>query len=97
MTAGAIRGGARTRRLSRAFRRAERPVSDRQRRFPGIESMLVDYAPRRRDVAEITLESLTKVYPDGTRAVTDSTSRSPTASSSCSSARRAAARRPRCG
>ena len=32
--------------------------------------MLVD-CPEEEDVAEITLERLTKVYPDGTEAVTD--------------------------
>ena len=48
-------------------------------------------------MAEITLESLTKVYPDGTQAVTDLQLESRAASSSCSSGRRAAGRRPRCG
>ena len=39
-------------------------------RFHGNPPILLDWAPET-DVAEITLESLTKVYPDGTRAVTD--------------------------
>ena len=39
-------------------------------RFHGNPPILLDWGPET-DVAEITLESLTKVYPDGTRAVTD--------------------------
>jgi hypothetical protein len=48
-------------------------------------------------VAEITLESLTKVYPTARKAVTDLDLEVATASSSSSSARPAAARRRRCG
>ena len=48
-------------------------------------------------MAEITLESLSKVYPDGTQAVTDLQLDVGAASLSCSSGRRAAGRRPHCG
>ena len=47
-------------------------------------------------VAEIVLDDVWKVYPDGTEAVRALTSTSPTRSSWCSSARPAAARPPRC-
>src|SRR5215211_5529327 len=69
MTAGAMRSGARTRRSSSARR---------QRRVPGLQAGAASASigpcdassSRRRGVAEITLEKLTKVYPDGTEAVT---------------------------
>ena len=48
-------------------------------------------------MAEVTFEGVSKIYPDGTRPSTTSTSTSATGSSWCSSARPAAARRRRCG
>src|SRR6187431_1635867 len=71
MTAGAMRSGARTRRLSNACRMR-----------PGAGLARTAFASIRRAdasrlaagvfrMAEITLEQLTKVYPDGTKAVTE--------------------------
>ena len=49
-------------------------------------------------MASVTFDSVSKRYPNGHVGVRDmSTSRSPTASCWCSSARRAAASPPRCG
>ena len=63
--------GARTRRLSRACRqRLPAGFQPRSLRLHGTRPMLVDCDPETH-VAEITLESLTKVYPDGTEAVSD--------------------------
>src|ERR687897_2462394 len=66
-TAGAISAVARNRRLSRRFRR--------RRRVPLAATVVTaggsyDRFGLRRNVAQIALEQLTKVYPDGTKAVT---------------------------
>ena len=72
MTAGAMSSGARTRRLSRACR--QRLPAGFHRAACASMGTARDASRLRAaetDVAEITLESLTKVYPDGTQAVTD--------------------------
>src|SRR5687767_5621765 len=69
-TAGAMRSGARTRRLSRACRM--RPGAGLARTaFASIRVADPSRFAAEVHVAEIALERLTKVYPDGTKAVID--------------------------
>src|SRR5918994_516120 len=69
-TAGAMRSGARTRRLSRACRM--RPGAGLARAaFASIRVADPSRFAVEVHVAEIALERLTKVYPDGTKAVID--------------------------
>src|SRR5687768_14710923 len=70
MTAGAMRNGAKTRRLSRACRM--RPGAGLARAaFASINRADASRFAAEVHVAEIALERLTKVYPDGTEAVTE--------------------------